>query len=147
MLHFYLMRHSDAVAGHDRPDYLRELTPIGIQKAKQQGQTLHQQNQISRILHSPYKRAVQTAEIVNDFLNVPMDSCEDLIPNGSVIRAVENLMGADEHFLWVCHLPIVAEIALALTNQALSFYPASFAHIQRKDAFSRTGELLKMHHR
>ncbi len=147
MLRLYLMRHGDAEPSRGKSDILRALTPQGIAEAKIQGKRLGgSDHQITRILHSPYKRATQTAELVNEVLKLPLEVCEHLVPGGSITRLLDTISGLDHHFLLVFHQPIIAEMAHALTGQDLSFHPATVACLSRGDAFSRTARLNWLQH-
>lgn len=145
MLNLYLMRHGNAESTRGKSDLMRELTPQGIGEAKVQGKRLKDEG-ITYILHSPFKRAVQTAVFVNQTLDLPMDSCEHLVPSGSVTRVLDRIAGLEEHFLLVCHLPIIAEIAYELSGKDISFYPATMACFQRKDASARSAEFQWFEH-
>lgn len=147
MLNLYLMRHGDAAPGFGGPDYMRALTPLGVKQARAQGEMLQSaQPKVDSIFHSPYKRAIQTADEVNDFLNLQMSSCDHLVPGGSVSGVLDTIAGIEQHLLLVCHLPIIAEIAQAITGRDLAFYPATVALIERKDAFANKGELKSLWH-
>ena len=148
MLSLYLMRHGDAEAGHGKPDYMRALTPRGVSEAISQGRRLLKMApNISRALHSPYKRANQTADLVNDILgDLPISSCEHLVPSGKVSMVLNAISGLEENILLVCHLPIIAEIAMALTGADLPFHPATIAHITRENAFAQSGKLAWIQH-
>lgn len=147
MLQLYLMRHGDAEPSRGKSDILRALTTRGIAEAKIQGRRLgSSDHQITRILHSPYKRATQTAQLVNEVLNLPMETCEHLVPSGSITRLLDTISGAEDHFLLVFHQPIIAEMALALTGQDMSFHPATVACLSRIDAYSRTARLNWLQH-
>lgn len=68
----YLIRHGDAEAGsHVKRDFDRELTPHGIEKMKK---TVHGwKNYIKHfdlLVSSPFKRALQTAQIVADIYDL-----------------------------------------------------------------------------
>jgi phosphohistidine phosphatase len=147
MLRLYLMRHGDAEPSRGKSDILLALTTRGITEAKTQAKRLGgSDHQITRILHSPYKRASQTALLVNEVLKLPMETCEHLVPGGSITRLLDTISGAEDHFLLVFHQPIIAEMALALTGQDMNFHPASIACLTRGNAFSRTAQLNWLQH-
>jgi phosphohistidine phosphatase SixA len=142
MPNLYLMRHGEAEAGRGKPDFQRELTPRGISDCMEQALKMKRlAAEIGTIIHSPYVRARQTAELINEQLTRPMRELEYLVPNGAVEDVVTHISGDDQALLLVCHLPIIAEIAYAYTKKSLPFFPGTVAKIKRGDAFTATGEL------
>jgi len=70
----YLMRH-----GEDDENYIGgwsnvSLTPTGIQKTTEQGYWLKENLNITNILTSDIKRAVETASIISQILNIPYET-------------------------------------------------------------------------
>ena len=69
-MQLYLLRHADAVAV-STSDAARELTPKGIEQAGTVGRfCIRKQVRPVLILTSPYRRTVQTAEIVAEALKL-----------------------------------------------------------------------------
>jgi len=63
-MRIYLLRHGIAEDGYGKPDSERALTPEGIRKLHEVMKTLKEAEvQPSLVLSSPYKRALQTAEV------------------------------------------------------------------------------------
>ena len=142
MPNLYLMRHGDAEAGRGKPDSQRDLTPRGIRDVMEQALKIKRlAADITTIIHSPYVRARQTAELVNEQLNQPMRALDYLVPNGAVEDVVTHISGDDQALLLICHLPIIAEIAYAYTQRSLPFSPGTVVKITRGDAFTSSGGL------
>lgn len=140
MLNLLLMRHGSA-EGMARPDFQRQLTVPGMEEARSQGRFLAKKGlKLDRIIHSPYERAVRTATLVNESLDLPMEVCDHLVPGGDVDAVLDSISGIEGHLLLVCHLPIIAEIAMELSGRNLGFYPATIAAFRRKDAFARSAD-------
>ena len=84
-----LIRHGEAGNAYGEPDSARKLTPRGIEDVRVRGRWLAEHDEDKRavrIHHSPYTRARHTAELLNEALNLPMNSMPDLTPSGSPDR-------------------------------------------------------------
>lgn len=141
MMSLYLMRHGDAEPPQGRPDQQRALTSRGIADVRKQGRDLAKlATEITHIYHSPYQRAQQTAELVNESLAfLPILSSSHLVPSGDAEKVLDLVMAREEHILLVCHLPIIADIAYALCTQELHFFPGTIARFLRADGTARSG--------
>lgn len=140
MLNLLIMRHGTA-EGMVRPDFQRRLTDRGVEEARGQGRFLVRKGvKLDRIIHSPYERARHTAELVNESLSLPMEVCDHLVPGGDVDAVLDSIGGVEGHLLLVCHLPIIAEIAMDLSGRNLGFFPATIAAFKREDSYARTAE-------
>lgn len=77
----YIMRHGQSTVNIERRITCRklegDLTPKGQEQAHKAGQWL-QHKGITSIIHSPFHRAIQTAEIINNHLNLPTSLSDDL---------------------------------------------------------------------
>lgn len=73
-MNLYIMRHSAAEDYNTGGDKARCLTDIGMEKAKKMGDFLYEKIRPRIIMSSPYKRAMQTAEIVTDCLKLDAKS-------------------------------------------------------------------------
>lgn len=143
MLLIYLLRHGEAAhmtaAMSDRD---RRLTPQGRQDLAVQAEYLFSQHPGPlRIFHSPYRRTRETAELVNQYYQVNLEPMPELVPSGNAITVINNLLGIEEDLLLVTHLPLIADLAMALVNKRLPFFPGSCAAIQRTDPFADAGKL------
>jgi phosphohistidine phosphatase len=107
-MEIYLLRHGIAEDGH--PDAARALTPEGKEKLRK---VLKRANaRPSLILTSPYKRAVETAEIAAEVLaySGELERAQSLTPDGSPpavweeIRARKN----EQAILLASHEPLMS---------------------------------------
>ena len=118
----YLMRHGVAVmrgsAGYTE-DARRPLTPDGKKKMREIARGLKRQGLVlAWVVTSPLVRAVETAEIVFDSLevNAPMDFCEALRPGGAAEALIAFLAKHPERkrVLAVGHEPDLTTMAARL---------------------------------
>ena len=118
----YLMRHGVAVlrgsAGYVE-DARRPLTPDGKKKIREIARGLKRQGLVlDWVVTSPLVRAVETAEIVFDSLevNTPMDFCEALRPGGSAEALIAFLAKHPERkrVLAIGHEPDLTTMAVRL---------------------------------
>ncbi len=126
-----LMRHGEA--GWDAAtDETRELTVHGHQQVADNLLKLKDSFVPQLILHSPYKRAVQTALIAeNIFSNIPMRCLESITPDGNVLDAVDTLDTLPEkNILVITHNPFVTHLMHYLINGSRDISP------QRVPAFT-----------
>lgn len=146
----YIMRHGEAqpVAASDAQ---RQLTPAGQAQVRQSGEYLHSvAKHFDLVLVSPYVRAQQTWQIVNDVCpNVgKVLTCDDLVPEASPAQMHDFLdamlaqMDA-ENVLLVSHMPIVSYLVaeLSTTQMAPIFMTAAVAHVSY-DTQTMTGDFL-----
>lgn len=75
-MHLILARHGQSFANVDSKRFLdtdSPLTPLGVQQSERLGMWLRMhQSDIDRVICSPLKRAKRTAEIVNQYLHLPL---------------------------------------------------------------------------
>ncbi len=140
--HVFIMRHGQAeeLAGRD-PD--RTLTREGQAQSLAMGQWLAQQAvPPGRALVSPYVRARQTFELVNQALQLPTAACavlNDLTPHGDPAQLCAYLQAAvtssNGALLIVSHMPLVSFLVEQLDPRHLApmFPTAAIAHIQIDD--------------
>jgi broad specificity phosphatase PhoE len=74
MTKIYLLRHGDKI--RDKGDV--PLTPLGVIEAQKTGEYFKDKN-IDLILSSPQKRALQTATIIHNILNIPPLKINDIL--------------------------------------------------------------------
>ncbi len=81
MGNIYLMRHGQSVVNVEHRLTCKklegDLTDLGREQAAKAGDWLRDKG-ITRIAHSPFHRAEQTAQIINERLNVPLSMDDDL---------------------------------------------------------------------
>lgn len=112
----YILRHGDAVEPSDTKvkDAERPLTPKGIQRTKQLGETLEQMEvSLDAILSSPLVRARETAEIIARELKFggKVELMDSLTPSGSIenlVRELTMLRPSPKNVLLVGHEPYLS---------------------------------------
>lgn len=133
-----IMRHGEAemLANSDRE---RPLTPRGQQQATAQGLLLKQLAMFDKVLVSPYVRAQETFQHINQAydgqLGDKMETWSGITPNGHAEIVVDYLTVLSEQniqsVLLISHLPLVGDIVGTLGLKYLvKFYPATFAEIE-----------------
>ena len=104
-----ILRHGEAA--HAIPDRDRSLTEYGRRQIESQYQWLKEQNfQPELILHSPYKRTVETASLAEAYFpNVEMQVEPLITPDGNP-EMIAQLVPALEkqQVLIVSHMPMVS---------------------------------------
>ncbi|MBY4676940.1 SixA phosphatase family protein [Marinobacterium arenosum] len=109
----YLMRHGLAEPFGSRNDELRELTEAGRNQVRAQFIASRDRLlQIEQIVHSPYLRARQTAQIGAELLGVERLLADDrLVPEADPRLALELLeRDSDTTTLYVTHNPFVGKL-------------------------------------
>jgi phosphohistidine phosphatase len=148
-MQIYLLRHG--IAEDARPgtsDADRALTPEGAEKLrrvlKRAGVTP------SLILSSPYKRAVETAEIAARVLGYKYKvvRVEALVPNGSPYAVWDELRGRKEEsaILLAGHEPLMSSIATFLLDcpaLQIDMKKAALVRIDCEKLGSKPGGILK----
>lgn len=111
----YLVQHGEA--SPETVDPSRGLTPRGaadVRKVAAQAGALNLP--FKMILHSRKKRAVQTAEILAEYLmkDPMLQQVEGLLPEDDPAPWVERLQGMTENTVLVGHLPHLGRLSSAL---------------------------------
>ena len=123
-MHVYLLRHGIAEDGHaGSPDADRALTTEGRKKLRQVLQTAAKAGvQPALIISSPYKRAMQTAEIARRALGYHGEilQSKSLTPASSVEQAWEEirLQRSADSLLLVGHNPLFEHLSGYLLGHA-----------------------------
>jgi phosphohistidine phosphatase len=130
-----LIRHAEAVL-HAIDDVSRPLTDHGIQQAhKQAGLVASFVPSGCLILHSPYRRAVQTATIIANQCKGHRVEDASLSANRPVESVLQTLQAhSDLDLIAVGHLPSIAEVIAHLTGarkDAYAFPPCTVAVLNR----------------
>lgn len=142
MGNLYLIRHGHAEPFGSKPDMARELTDEGRAAIAQQAAFLQEHGkEITRITHSPFVRAIQTADILAKGRRCHRTVLRGLEPQGSVAQVEEYIIGENDHTLLVSHLPLIADLLFALTKQPVSFLPGTMVKVKRTDIFAFKGEI------
>lgn len=115
-----LVRHGDAGA-YTLPDNERQLSKLGNKQALMTGQWLSAHYAIDAIIASPYRRAMQTAQAIQQFYDdIAIWMCHDITPNDDVKTALASLssmlerLDDDAVIVVVCHMSIIVKIQHAL---------------------------------
>ena len=129
-----LVRHAHALPCYKagvNSDTLRPLSDAGREKAAQTAQTLAgRPEQVKLILTSPLLRAVQTAQILSDTLNVPVREhpyLDGMHPDNLVCDFLVQQARDCGGLLAVGHNPAVTYIAALLCGQVNPFSAGAFA--------------------
>jgi phosphohistidine phosphatase len=119
-MRIHLCRHAEASPGE--PDELRELTPAGLEGARQLGAELAALDEPPRaVLTSPLVRARQTAEPVAERLGCAMLVRDELRPGANAESLRAAVSGLDGRVAAVCHQPDCSGIMLAVTGHDPGF--------------------------
>lgn len=147
MLYVLVVRHGDAEAGElGRPDSARHLTDYGREVVKAQAKRVKEWNmEIGEIIHSPYIRAIETAEILNRELGSKLGRAECLVPAGNPNDLVHLVLGQSSNLMLVSHLPLVDEFCREFTGQGARFLPGTIAKIAVEDPYSGKGRLVDIY--
>ena len=139
----FLLRHGEAMSPSiSMTDRDRRLTTRGRQDITAQAEYLHRQHpEPLRIIHSPYLRTRETAELVNERFGLELAVMNDLVPHGNPSAVVDQLLGIEEDTLLVTHLPLIADVAALMVQKRLPFFPGTLAEIKRDDACLAEGKL------
>lgn len=137
----YLLRHGEAERGeHGAPDYTRGLTAKGMNDIRERARRLASlEAPITRIFHSPYLRALQSATLVNQAVGARLVAWPCLEPGAKVDRVLDELMGLESHLLLVSHLPLIADLAFALLGEPTVFNQGTCLKLKRENAFALKG--------
>jgi phosphohistidine phosphatase len=135
----YLMRHghspSAAEAGVAR-DALRPLSDKGLADARRMaGEILRRGGKPALILHSPLRRAVETAGEVAAGLGAGLErrvcaALDNSRPADEVVAELLEAACAHDQVVCVGHQPQVGELAALLGKTLVDFRPASVAAVE-----------------
>jgi phosphohistidine phosphatase len=125
----YLMRHGEA-GESPRGDPFRPLTPRGRAQATASARGLARlPARPTRLLHSPYLRAEETAGLVGAVLGLGPEPDERFTPDADPDLAARVLLAGRGTLLVVAHLPILPGIAFALGAGRVQLGTASVVHL------------------
>jgi len=126
-----LLRHGRA-AGQG-PDAV--LTPQGAQQLEKVAAVLKAEGwRPAAVFVSPYSRALESARVFAAELGLvkPAAVLHELLPESEPIdalAAIDAVAPGHASILIVSHMPLVARIALELTEEDVAFTPATFVEI------------------
>lgn len=138
-----LMRHGDAL--NTRPDARRALSQVGMSEVRANAMRLLEAPwRPSVIIHSPLRRAVETAELVAKCLDFgsPLTTWDELVPNGDCRHLLRKLAeSAEESPLLVTHQPLISTFIEYLTGESVRVGTGYIAGIQLDEFLPLTGQL------
>jgi len=125
-MQIYIMRHGQAQL-QARSDKLRRLTPEGQRESALMGRWLTSQiNQLDLVLHSPYVRAVETWQVVQELLPAAarVEQLDELVPGGDARAVADLLVGMEPELshgnvLVISHLPLVGYLVNELVPEEM----------------------------
>ena len=123
----YLMRHGEACDPKQDPQ--RGLTENGKTNIQKLAKHLLAENiSFQQVIHSPKKRARQTAEIMQQVLSpaAEMTEVEYIQPNDDPQQLANDIYGWDRDTLVVSHLPYVPNLLTLLTGKDAYLTPITF---------------------
>ncbi len=107
-----LIRHAKAYESTEDPK--RNLTEEGKKEAEKIAKLLKKTNwNFTEILTSPILRAYQTAEIINEQLQISIKQRKELEPNQAFFQLENHIYNYDpnDSIIFIVHMPDVAQIA------------------------------------
>ena len=116
-MNLYLMRHCEPEPGH--PDNAeRPLTEAGKQQAEDMAEWLTGHiGRVDIVIHSPFVRAAQTAQVMGKYLGAHLADTRMLVPSADPAAAwdeITRLAQASKDVLVVGHDPSLNKLILAL---------------------------------
>lgn len=128
-LTLYLLRHADALdKSNNQTDLERQLSVRGIKEAEGVGIFLKEKKiYLSRLLFSHAVRAHQTAHIIANKIELPVDKLQlnqsiyHLNMDG-IIQVIRELSNVDFQVALVGHNPTISALANALSNQPIEYF-------------------------
>jgi len=140
----WLLRHGEAVPHDSKPDADRELTARGERQSLAAGAGLARLGvEFEACYTSPKVRAVQTARLACQALNIEPEVAESLADGFDRDDALELLMahGDDARVLVVGHEPSFSQVVHDLTGGRIDFKKGGVAAVRVERA---SGELLAL---
>lgn len=112
-MNLYLMRHGEAISPSDWPgnDATRPLSALGQARLESAVQKmLRLQFSFSRLLTSPFVRAKQTADVLEEAMNVKSVVCPELVSGSTLptLKALIERFKSEPSILVVGHMPDLA---------------------------------------
>lgn len=145
-MHLYFVRHGLANwpswPGNDAE---RPLTSDGLRRMEAAALGLAKRDlKLDLILHSPYLRAAQTADVIAQQLSLTGSMhAHRLLQPGFNLKALKHVLkehGQVKRLMFVGHAPDMGEVVAALTEEPVRFKEGTVAAVKLKD--SGQGKLL-----
>ena len=147
-MRLYLLRHGEAANGGN--DYARPLTDKGRQQVNDQLIFSGPKIFYDALWVSPYVRAVQTAKIWSEALDVAPRSTDLIVPNANIQLFYDELNVQQVNSLMVvAHNPFLSRLVMDFCGnpqQFLGMDTASLVALEYDYAASGLGELLWVSH-
>lgn len=144
-IRLYLLRHAHAVS--DTEDPLRPLSEHGREQVRTVARFVHARGgiQVERVWHSPLRRAVETAELFCERLNLTA-TCREidgLLPDDDIRGVSRRLSGFGYPLLVVGHEPHLGRLASILVcgnvdQDIVDFKKGALLCLEREATKSRT---------
>jgi phosphohistidine phosphatase len=112
----YLVQHGKSVPKEEDPD--RPLSTVGIQEVEEIASRIKEYSfSLQSIHHTNILRALQTAEILQKYLNAPegMVETKGMNPNDNVLLFAKDIYKTD-HAMYVGHLPFMEKLVSYLVT-------------------------------
>ncbi len=134
MLHLFLLRHGKATKYQDDiSDYSRTLNKQGTAQVNQLGYILREKGiKVDHVLASSAARTVETAEIVNHFLNctsIQFEKSLYLAECNTILKLI-NLSGKGSSLLYVGHNNGISDLAAYLTGLPILMSTSQLVEIE-----------------
>jgi phosphohistidine phosphatase len=117
-MHLIIMRHGEA--GWHTIDQQRELTEMGRRDvATVAGQIAESSFRPKEIWCSPFTRARQTAAIIAEALNCPVEEKHFITPDDDPGQCLDTLLDLDTHaspLMLISHMPFVGALSTLLVD-------------------------------
>jgi phosphohistidine phosphatase len=132
----YLVQHADSKSKEEDPE--RPITDKGRADAQKVAARIATYVKVNAVLHSPKKRARQTAEIFASSLDSALKEVEGLKPLDDPRIAAHLIGGMEESVMLVGHLPHLSALASLLiagdeTTDAIAFRNSAVVCIAKEE--------------
>jgi len=140
MVYLYLVQHAEAKTEAEDPQ--RALSDKGLAEIEKTAKLLAVKIRpsVNVIMHSGKLRALQTAEVLADYINPVggIKQVEGLKPSDDVATWVDHLAAVNEDIMLVGHLPHLSKLTSKLlcgdeTRTAVKFRNAGIVCLERDD--------------
>lgn len=118
------MRHANTESGVNKADVQRILTDLGKNEAEQAAEFL-KNYQIDKVIVSHAKRAMQTAKIITDRLELNgADIASELYEGDedAIINVLSSQESYNKHLLVIGHNPLIYNVLLSMVNNNSNHY-------------------------
>jgi phosphohistidine phosphatase len=141
-MNLYLVRHGKA---NTSPNGEHILTKIGEEETRAMAHLLKEKEvEIDEILHSPKKRAQQTAQIIGQIVapDVALIQKSTLNPDEPIEPFFAEIEPLDRNLLIVSHLPFLEKLIASLTNSIVDFACSSIVCLKETSSSFKVNWIL-----